>query len=305
MKVSIVIPIYNVSDYIADCLRSVLNQTYSELEIILVNDATPDNSMEEAKPWIEELQKRYEVKVVSHVYNRGVSAARNTGIEVATADWIYFLDSDDEIIPNCIELLVAKIEKYPDVDFVIGNFKILGTNSKGNNPDFLTCASCVKGNENILQDYIAGKWYVMPWNHLYRKAYLLQNNLFFKEGLLQEDILFSFQIATTARYMAAVYEKTYIYKIRSDGSLSTQCKLLKDLEDLLFILQEKYTYILRQYQAGIHIIPFTYSVDNLYGYALSLAKSKQVSQSDKIRLLSQAQKTFVSLFPYKSYRSFH
>lgn len=294
MKISIIVPIYNVSDYIADCLQSVLNQTYSDLEIVLVNDATPDNSMEEAQPWIEMLQKYYEVKVVNHDYNRGLSAARNTGMEVATADWIYFLDSDDEITPNCIELLVTQVKKYPDVDFVIGGVKTIGTN--WNYP--LTCASYVKGTRNILQDYIANKWYVMAWNHLYRKKYLLQHALSFKEGLLHEDELFSFQIATTARAIAAVYEETYIYKVRSSGSITAQRKL-KNFEDLLFIIREKYTYILKQYQVGIHVIPFTYSLETLYVYAVLLAKSKLIGIQDKVRLLSGAKKAFASLSPYK------
>ena len=72
MKVSVVIPIYNVAPYIADCLRSVYAQTYPSLEIILVNDATPDDSMIQAAPWIEKLQERYEVKVVNHPRNRGL-----------------------------------------------------------------------------------------------------------------------------------------------------------------------------------------------------------------------------------------
>ena len=221
LKVSIIIPVYNVALYIADCLRSVYAQTYPSLEIILVNDATPDDSMTQAVPWIEKLQERYEVKVVNHPRNRGLSAARNTGMEAATADWVYFMDSDDEITPSCIELLVKQAEKYPDVDFVIGDIKYVGT--AWNFP--LICDTYVRGNENILRDYTTYKWYMMAVNRLYRKSYLLQNSLFFKEGLLHEDELYSFQIATTAQAMATVYEETYIYKVRSCGSITAGRKL--------------------------------------------------------------------------------
>lgn len=295
LKVSVIIPIYNVAPYIADCLQSVLAQNYPSLEIILVNDATPDNSMKQAAPWIEKLKERYDVKIVNHVHNRGLSAARNTGMKASSADWIYFMDSDDEITPNCIELLAAQVKKHPDVDFVISGVKFVG--STWNFP--LKCNAYVKGNEHILRDYTNCKWYMMAVNHLYKKEYLQKNGLTFKEGLLHEDELFSFQIATTAQSMATVYEDTYIYKVRSTGSITAQRKL-KNFEDMLFINKEKYAYILKQYQAGIHIIPFTYGLYLLYNYALALAQNKKVGQKDKIRLLSSAKQAFDSLSPYKN-----
>ncbi|HJA85927.1 MAG TPA: glycosyltransferase [Candidatus Bacteroides avicola] len=296
-KVSLIIPIYNVASYIADCLRSVYTQTYPLLEVILVNDATTDDSMTQAAPWIKKLQERYRVKVVNHTWNRGLSASRNTGMEAATTDWIYFIDSDDEITPNCIELLAAQVEKYPDVDFVMGDIKYVGTD--WHFP--LTCDAYVKGNENILRDYTTYKWYPMAWNRLYRKSFLLQNNLFFKEGLLHEDELYSFQIATTSRAMATVYEKTYIYKVRSSGSITAQRKL-KNFEDILSILQEKYAYILKQYQSGIYTIPRGYGMECLYGFALSLASNKLVRRVDKIRLLSAAKTLYRPLAVYSNAR---
>lgn len=293
-KVSIIIPVYNVASYIADCLRSVLAQTYSTLEIILVNDSTPDDSMEQAAPWIEKLQERFDVQVVNHTKNRGLSAARNTGMEVVTGDWIYFLDSDDEITPNCIGLLVAKAAEHPDVDFVIGEISYVGTSWRFP----LKCDSYVAGNEHILHDYTTYKWYMMAWNRLYKKDYLQQYKLTFKEGLLHEDELFSFQIATTARAMATVYEETYIYKVRNEGSITAQRKL-KNFEDILYINKEKLAYMLRQYQAGIHSIPYAYSLSILYGYALSLVEYKQIKPTDKIRLLTTLKKSFHLLRIYK------
>ena len=294
MKVSIIIPIYNVAPYIADCLQSVLAQKYSSLEVILVNDVTPDDSMMQAAPWIEKLQERFEVKVVNHTKNRGLSAARNTGMEVATGDWIYFLDSDDEITPDCIELLTAKVAEYPDVDFVIGNVEFVG--STWSFP--LKCDSYVGGNENILRDYTTYKWYMMAVNRLCRKRYLQDNNLVFKEGLLHEDELYSFQIATTAQAMATVYEKTYIYKVRTMGIITAQRKL-KNFEDLLVTNEEKLTFMLKQYQAGIHVIPYTYGLDILSGYASSLVQNELIKQADKIRLLATLRKAFWPLRPYK------
>lgn len=293
-KVSIIIPVYNVAPYIADCLRSVLAQTHSTLEIILVNDSTPDDSMEQAAPWIEKLQERFDVQMVNHTKNRGLSAARNTGMEVATGDWIYFLDSDDEITPNCIGLLVAKAAEHPDVDFVIGEISYVGTSWRFP----LKCDSYVAGNEHILHDYTTYKWYMMAWNRLYKKDYLQQYKLTFKEGLLHEDELFSFQVATTARAMAAVYEETYIYKVRNVGSITASKYKLKNLEDILYTNQVKLAYMAEQYQTGIRAIPYTYGLDILYNYSLSLMKSERIPFADRIRLLTVLQKSFRPLRAY-------
>lgn len=293
VSVSIVIPIYKVEAYIADCLQSVCAQTYSQLEVVLVNDATPDDSMEQAAPWIEKLRERFEVKVVTHEHNRGLSAARNTGINEATGDWIYFLDSDDEITPNCIELLVKEVEKHPDVDFVIGNVEFVG--ATWNFP--LRCDAYVVGNENILRDFITYKWYMMVWNRLYRKEFIQQHHLYFKEGLLHEDELYSFQVATIAKSMAAVYENTYIYKIRTVGSITAQLTS-KNFNHKSYINQEKFAYILEQYRSGIYVIPCQYCIDCIYGYTISLIGSHSVKQKEKVELLKSIQKAFTPLNPY-------
>ena len=95
MKVSIIIPIYNVESYIANCLHSVFNQTYKDLEIILVDDCGTDKSMNIAMESINKYKSSFYIKVIHHKENKGLSAARNSGIKEATGDYIYFLDSDD------------------------------------------------------------------------------------------------------------------------------------------------------------------------------------------------------------------
>ena len=290
MKITIVIPVYNVAAFIGDCLRSVYEQIYPQLEVVLVNDVTPDDSMERAAPWIQKLQEKFEVKIISHSVNKGLSAARNTGMKEATGDWIYFLDSDDEITPNCIALMVAEVEKHTDVDFVIGNVKFVGATW-----DFpLKCSAYVTGNENILRDYTTFKWYMMAVNRLYKKTYLLQNNLYFKEGLLHEDELYSFQVATTAQAMAAVYEETYIYKVRSVGSI-TAGRRLKNLEDILYINQEKYAFILKNYQLGVFVIPYAYGLECIYSYTVFLVENQVIERQDKIRLLSILQNAYLPI----------
>ena len=125
MKVSIIIPVYNVAKYIERCLLSVLDQTWQDLEVILVNDCTPDNSMEIARRVVASHPRGTVVRCLEHEENRGLSAARNTGISASVGDYLYFLDSDDYISANAIELLAdAAVQKRPD--FVIGNYEVTG-----------------------------------------------------------------------------------------------------------------------------------------------------------------------------------
>lgn len=295
IKVSVIIPIYNVSQYVGDCLRSVYEQTYSCLEVILVNDATPDDSMEQAAPWIEKLQEKCEVKIVNHNVNKGLSAARNTGIKASTADWIFFLDSDDEITPDCIRLMVKQVNIHPNLDFVIGGVKVIGNNWKFP----LTCRPYLDNNNDILLDYVNCKWYMMAWNRLYRKDFLLRNKLFFKERIYHEDELFSFQIATIAQAMAAVYKDTYVYKVRASGSITSHRKL-EIFKDLLSIDLEKYDCILQQYKAQKFIIPFSYCIYIIDAFVCSLAPSRLVKFGEKQALISCLKKKYLTVVPYRT-----
>lgn len=97
MKISIIIPIYNVAEYVSDCLKSVLQQTYKNIEIIIVNDCTEDNSMVIIEGLLKESATSIPYKIINHTRNQGLSVARNTGIKNSTGDYLYFMDSDDEI----------------------------------------------------------------------------------------------------------------------------------------------------------------------------------------------------------------
>ena len=119
-KVSIIIPVYNVELYILKCLESVAAQTMSEgVECILVDDCGKDNSVRIAEDFIRCYQGNIEFVLLHHEHNGGLSAARNTGVRAAKGEYVYFLDSDDEIMPNCMELLYSRVEKYGTVDLVV------------------------------------------------------------------------------------------------------------------------------------------------------------------------------------------
>ena len=214
MRISIIIPIYNVEPYIERCIQSVLTQTYRNLEVILVDDCSPDNSLAVAKRVIEGSGADHVTfQYLKHNKNRGLSAARNTGINAATGDYIYFLDSDDAITPDCIEKLSRPLlnEKY---DFVIGDFKTIGHKHE------LPKLKFDGVTRQVGQAYEQELWYAMAVNKLLDLQFIKDNSLYFNEGQLNEDEIWSFELAFTARTMYAVKEELYLYYYREGSIMS-------------------------------------------------------------------------------------
>lgn len=223
MLISIVIPVYKVEEYIERCLQSVIAQDYEgDLECLLIDDCTPDNSC----AVIDDILDRYEgpikFRLLHHEKNRGLSAARNTGIDNALGDYIYFLDSDDYISSDCISKLAAPLTEG-DCDIVIGKYTILGSNIKfptlklGNKK--LTC------NDDILGAYVRDEWYMMAWNKLCNLSFIKSHSLYFKEGLIHEDDLWSFQYACWAQSLISVDVSTYYYCAREDSIMGASAKM--------------------------------------------------------------------------------
>lgn len=211
MLVSIIIPIYNVEEYIERCLFSVFNQTYTDIEIILVNDCTPDNSMSCVNDILSLRPNETRVRIINHEENQGLSAARNTGINNAKGEYLYFLDSDDAITLDCIETLLSNCN---------GEEIIIGGVQKDDQT--LYCENNVgsyKGSE-IFEAYFRGDIYDMACNKLIKKDFVLTNQLFFKPKLIHEDFLWSYQAAMVTSSMIIIAEPTYIYYVRT-GSLNT------------------------------------------------------------------------------------
>lgn len=225
MKVSIVIPVYNVESYIEKCLVSAINQSYNKIEIILVDDCGDDNSMHVAKQVIQKYRCTKIFKIIKHQRNRGLSAARNTGIFNSTGDYIYFLDSDDHITKTCIEKLVYAAKIY-DPDFLIADYKTVGASRLY--PPLNLKEGIIDSNDIILKTYFSRDWYMMAVNKLIKTVFIIKNHLFFKEGIVHEDDLWSFMVACRANSLYVLKERTYIYVIRK-GSI-TQNPTLHNLD---------------------------------------------------------------------------
>lgn len=247
MKVSIIVPIYNVASYMEACLESIARQTYSDLEVIFVDDCGTDNSMTLIRKYLS--NHSFPVhSIITHERNRGLSAARNTGLKHATGDYVFFLDSDDEIVDNSIESLVEPLAKE-QYDVVIGGYEELYENSE--TKEFPLAVARIA---NPLKAYADGTWYVMAWNKLCNRKFLLQNELYFKEGVLHEDVIWSFQLACKASLMCAIKDITYRYRIRS-SSIMTSMSIEKDVNIYLRAFDEIRKFIIRQkmeYNADVY-----------------------------------------------------
>ena len=228
MKVSIIIPVYNVASYIEDCIRSVIKQTYRDLEVILVDDCSPDNSMDIAKHYIESVEHNgIHFCYFTHDHNRTQAGARNTGVKNSTGEYVFFLDSDDEITPDCIETLVKLANKYPNVDIVQGNYDIINSDQfdwmKMENRGFNEYVSDKQWIKEKVLDLRHDVFHAVPQvvaNKLIRRSFIVQNDYWFREGIMYEDTLWNMMCWKSISSIAYSTNKTYIYKVRENSTMS-------------------------------------------------------------------------------------
>lgn len=217
MELSIIIPVYNVALYLKACLDSVLAQNFQDYEVLCVEDGSTDDSL----AILLEYERRFNaIKVIRHSKNMGLSAARNTGIRNAKGKYIQFVDADDMIVPDACRLLYECAERY-DADIVYFNMDILNDDArlvkeKQKNKKFEGIYTgvrlfCLYQEARTLKPEAV--------RHFMKKRFLLDNNLSFYEGIIHEDILFSFYAAMKAERVVDLDRELYLYRQR-EGSIS-------------------------------------------------------------------------------------
>jgi glycosyltransferase involved in cell wall biosynthesis len=244
IKVSIIVPVYNVEKYIIRCLDSVINQTYPNIECILVDDCGYDSSITLLEQRLNGYLGCIEFKILHHEQNRGLSCARNTGTYASTGDYIYYLDSDDEILPSCIETLVALTEKYPEVEMIQGNTKTIPESSKKSD-----CRNILyKGFPEYVNDnnwirkhfYCSRQFQIIPmnaWNKLIKKAFIKKYNYLFQEGIIHEDEIWMFLIVKNLKTIVFSMEYSYLHYV-TDGSIMQSKSNYESIRSWGVILKE-------------------------------------------------------------------
>lgn len=255
IKVSIIIPVYNVASYIEECLRSVDIQTYKDIEVIIVDDCGTDNSMELAVRFVESSARKELYTIVGHECNKGLSAARNTGILEATGNYLYFLDSDDWIEPDCIEKMVRCVQAYPQAEMVYAGNSFASMRGK-RFPTFTSDHSEIK--RSILT---FAYWPIEAWNKLILKDFILSNNLFFRLGIVCEDLQWDFYVAKHLKAVCFLLEDTYHYRFNDNGIMRSQLQKQYDSFELIIIDCLKHLdrkCLLKQLEFILHITHVNY-----------------------------------------------
>ena len=234
MDISVIIPVYNVEPYVGASIRSVLQQDFAgAYEVIVVDDCATDGSMAVvSQEWArrEAMPDAPRFSILHHNHNRGLSAARNTGLDAATGKYILFVDSDDTVSGDCLRKLFAQAEATQS-DIVAGGYDRVSGNS----------------DQAVVSRPLSG-YYIMAWNKLVLRAYLLNNNIRFIEGLVHEDNPWSFEISCRNPHMSFVKDVTYHYLVRQ-GSLQTHHDFSRHFTAYKAILQA-YSEIIRRTSRG-------------------------------------------------------
>lgn len=221
--VSIIIPIYQVSDYVERCLKSVIGQTFKDIECILVDDVTKDDSLVKCERIIRdynEKEGKISFKILHHERNRGLSAARNTGTKAATGEYIYYMDSDDEITPDCIEKLMRTAREHPEAEMVIGNYREFWMDKELRTALDNSLPSHICSNESVFSYYIQRSLPDSAWNKLVRRDFIENHGLEFKEGIIYEDFHWMFYVVKYLTEVCQVKDVTYYYYRRPGSILS-------------------------------------------------------------------------------------
>ena len=219
--ISVIIPVYKVEKYLDKCIESVVGQTYSDLEIILVDDGSPDGCPAMCDAWAE---KDGRIKVI-HKPNGGLSSARNAGLVKASGEYVFFLDSDDTISANCIELLADAV-RHDNSDICIANVARIDENGKPIKA-LLFDSDMLLSKDDVFED-IAKKGlfaYVISCGRLYRRN--LFDGISFPEGRLNEDAFVYYRLFDRCSCISVRKDAVYFYLSRQGSIMSEYTTLFR------------------------------------------------------------------------------
>lgn len=207
-KFSIIVPVYNVENYVDKCIKSILNQTYKNYEVIIINDGSTDNSLN----IINKYKNNKKIKIITQK-NKGLSNARNNGMKIATGDYLLFIDSDDYIEDKLLEILNNNINGEELIRFqtrtVDENYNTI---KEYNEEEF----DSTSGDEAII--YITNYHFIEnTWLYCYNKLYIAKNNFLFDEGFIHEDFGLTPLIVLKSKSIKSINYIGYNYLIRNNS----------------------------------------------------------------------------------------
>lgn len=297
IKISIIVPIYNVENYLENCIDSLKKQSLDNFEVIFVNDASTDNSISVLIKCLEYTNFNY--NIINLPINKGLSHARNIGIKNSKGNYILFLDSDDWLAKNAIELLTNKIEKsWSDVIYM--NFYRHYPSGKLAMPQYaLPYRFSTEKNFSVDENPDIIFIINLAQIKIYRKSFIDENKFSFIEGRIYEDIDWTFKIITTTKKISIINEPLYYYRqSRPDSILST-----KDIKHFQII--DQYEEVLEYFTSTKNTINYDIK-ERIYNYAVNALYAAYVSRN---RIPDELKKDFFNklvqlILKFKSYYNF-
>ena len=218
-KLSIVIPVYNVENYIPQCLESILNQSFKDLEIICVNDGSTDNSLSV----LQDYKAKYGRIIIIDKKNEGSGIARNAGLSIAKGEYVYYVDGDDWIEDNALEKIIVKADKLNTDILIFGGLSYYEGKGKngGYSADKLPKEyfNKVFSSKDIKKDIF--KFPSTAWTKLYRRDFLIKNNIKFQDIKAGQDQLPFFHSMIKAERIALLPENLYCYRKNRKGAVTS------------------------------------------------------------------------------------
>ena len=242
-KISIIIPVYKVECYLEECMESLLKQSYHNLEIILIDDESPDKCPQICDFYME---KDDRVKVI-HKKNGGLSSARNAGIAIAKGSYLAFIDGDDFVCKDYIETLICACEENDVKISACGYVEYYSDDKQivhcGEKPYVITGEEAIKDIFTMKNDI-----HVVAWNKLYAKELFEENNIFYPEGKIHEDVFTTYKFLANVDNVVYINRPCYFY-VQREGSIINQTfnikrlQLLDAIEDIRpFVKEHSPTY---------------------------------------------------------------
>lgn len=278
-EITIIVPVYNAESFLGKCINSILSQSYTNFELFLINDGSSDNS--------GEICNKYAIKdnriKVFHKNNGGVSSSRNLGIDNAQGKWMMFIDSDDEITPNCLELCISKSKKG-SVDLIeFGCYHLIENKLKiaFKYNESETTISKKKFWDNCYKNFAV-------WGHLFRTDHILNYNIRFEENLIMsEDRIFFYKYLYYTKEVGTISNCTYLYRQHklsvcntpiSINKIESQYQAIKiltkeyDAQDKNYLTNKIFTFLAESILKNYLISSIEYKNKDIY------AKLKHIKQ---------------------------
>lgn len=293
-RISVIVPIYNVEYSLEGCINSIINQTYKNIEIILINDGSVDNS----KQICEEYREKDDRILYIEQENKGVSAARNVGIENATGKFIIFVDADDYMELNMIEELYLKIKQY-SCDIVVSNYLIVENDEITKNKFSLN--SNMLNSEEFVKYMLSDKYYKgYLWNKLIKKS-LIENTRFDEKIHIMEDLVFLLNISNKAEKVYVINDAYLYYYVQNNFSAlhKISSKNLSDLfayEKILeYIEKNKIELLDDDYNFYIWNYVYSFIVNYYYWY-----KNKDLKSEHNLKKKNEVKKVLIKALKRKT-----